>query len=106
MDLNQIKLKTIQYFHVLQENGIRPDLIVLFGSYAKRQAKKNSDVDLAVISRDFGKDCIKEGAKANRLLMEVFPEAEVITISLKEYLSKNNISPILYEIKKTGIALI
>ena len=33
----------------------------LFGSYAKGEAKADSDIDLCVISPDFGKDEIEEG---------------------------------------------
>ncbi|MFC1496461.1 nucleotidyltransferase domain-containing protein [Candidatus Margulisiibacteriota bacterium] len=36
-------------------NDIRVDSIILFGSYAKGNAKKNSDIDVAVVSPDFEK---------------------------------------------------
>lgn len=100
MDFFKIKSKTIDYSKVLFKNNIRPDIIILFGSHATGKAKKESDVDLAVVSRDLGKNRIKEGALLNKLLSDVFPEAEVIPISLNEYFSKTSISPILHEIKK------
>ena len=35
------------------ERGITVDLVILFGSYARGAAHEWSDIDLAVISRDF-----------------------------------------------------
>jgi len=104
MDFYQIKRKTIDYYQILLKNNIRPDIIILFGSNAKGNSKKNSDVDLAVVSRDLGK--IKEGAKLNKLLYNVFPEAEVVLIGLDEYFAKDSISPILYEIQTSGVVLL
>ncbi|MFZ4405259.1 MAG: nucleotidyltransferase domain-containing protein [Pseudobdellovibrionaceae bacterium] len=68
MDFYQIKRKTINYYQILFKNNIRPDIIILFGFNAKGNSKKNSDVDLAVVSRDLGKNKIKEGTKLNKLL--------------------------------------
>lgn len=106
MDFSEIKLKTIRFHHELQKNSIKPDIILLFGSYAKNKANSNSDVDLAVVSRNFGKNRIKDGIKINKILFKIFPEAEAIPISLKDYLDPENISPILAEIKKTGIVVL
>ncbi len=37
----------------LEDQGIRVEKIILFGSRAKGTAKPHSDIDLAVVSRDF-----------------------------------------------------
>jgi uncharacterized protein len=37
----------------LQKYGIQPEEIILYGSYAKGNAREDSDIDLVVISRDF-----------------------------------------------------
>ncbi|GEM_PF-1461061 len=106
MDFTEIKIKSIAYAQVLLKNKIHPDVLILFGSHAKKTNKKESDVDIALVSRDFGKNPIKEGAKANRLLWDVFPEAEVVTISLDDYMSHQTESPILSEVLKTGIVIL
>jgi predicted nucleotidyltransferase len=106
MDFSEIKLKVINFDHELRRRNIHPDIILLFGSYAKGTATKHSDVDLAVVSRDFGKNRIKEGIILNKILFKLFPEAEAIPIGLKDFLDKENVSPILSELKKTGIAIL
>jgi predicted nucleotidyltransferase len=106
MDFFKIKLKCIEFRKILLKHKITPDVIILFGSHAQGRANKNSDVDLAIVSRDFNKNKFKMGSKLNRLVYDVLPEAEVIPISLDEYLSTDSISPILYEIKKNGIAVL
>ncbi len=106
MDFSKIKLNVIQFDKELRKINITPDIIILFGSQAKGNASVNSDVDLAVVSRDFGKDRTKNGIKINKILYRIFPEAEAIPISLKDYFDSDNISPILSEIKKSGIAVL
>lgn len=106
MDFSEIKLKIINFDHELRRKNIRPDIILLFGSHAKGTAKKDSDIDLAVVSRDFGKNRLKEGILLNKILYKLFPEAEAIPISLKDFFDKENVSPILSEIKKTGIPIL
>lgn len=49
-DAEKIVLK---YVAALIQNGIRPERILLFGSYARGNANRWSDIDLAVISKDF-----------------------------------------------------
>ena len=45
-----------KYYQRLLEKGIKVEKIILFGSYAKGSAKEWSDLDLCVVSKDFGKD--------------------------------------------------
>lgn len=43
----------LTYVAALIQHGIRPERILLFGSYARGNATQWSDIDLAVISKDF-----------------------------------------------------
>jgi len=54
--LNEIE----DYIKVLIKNKINPEKIILYGSYAKGKAHQYSDIDIAVISDQFGKDEIEE----------------------------------------------
>ena len=38
----------------LEEEGLRVAKIILFGSYAREQATEESDIDVAIVSDDFG----------------------------------------------------
>lgn len=106
MDFRTVKEKLINYYLALRANGVCVDLIILFGSYATGEARKNSDIDVAVISRNFGKNRFNEGLKINRIASEVDSHIEAIPISLKEYFDPHSISPILYEIKTKGVPIL
>jgi uncharacterized protein len=86
----------------MRQKGYVLDGAILFGSWAKGTAHKQSDIDLAILSRDFGKDRFEEGAMLNALLFKILPMSEAVPVSLVDYLDPMNISPILHEIKTTG----
>ncbi|HAG07994.1 MAG TPA: DNA polymerase beta [Desulfotomaculum sp.] len=59
--------------HCLREKGLSITKIILFGSYSKEKATEESDIDIAVISRDFeGKDIFERA--------ELTKEPEIMTI--------------------------
>ncbi|MBF0205413.1 MAG: nucleotidyltransferase domain-containing protein [Oligoflexia bacterium] len=105
MDIGEIKLKSLELRKLLKRNNIRPDMIILFGSHANGTAREDSDIDVAIVSRDLGKNRFKEGSFLNLLASQIDPIMEVIPIGLKQYLDNENISPILYEVKNKGIVL-
>ncbi len=104
--IGEIKEKVIHLRSKLLEHQINVSLIVLFGSYAQDQQKKESDIDIAVVSLDFGKDRIEEGALLNLLASDIDPRMELIPISVNDYLSETSSSPLLYSIKTEGIPLL
>ena len=58
---------TRRYFHVLSRAGIDVEKMLVFGSQAKGTAHLGSDIDIAVISKKFGKDYSKERVRLMRL---------------------------------------
>ena len=106
MDIRKIKELTVSYRSLLKQNNITPQIIILYGSYATNTQTEDSDIDLAVVSRDFGKDRFKESALLNRLANKINSKLEVIPIGLKSYFDPMNISPILDQIKKHGTPLL
>lgn len=62
-----------RYKQELQKLNINPEKIILFGSYAEGKQRKDSDIDLIVISNDFQKLNLRErlellGLAAGRIL--------------------------------------
>jgi len=51
MSANEVKKIIKNYAQVLRDNGFLFSSIYLFGSYASGKADKNSDIDVAVISK-------------------------------------------------------
>src|SRR3989339_1505973 len=51
---SQIKNIISQYKSELKKNQINPSKIILYGSYAYGQPNQWSDIDIAIIAKDFG----------------------------------------------------
>ena len=53
----KIDLKEIikKYVQELKKRGIKPEQIILYGSYAKGKPHKGSDIDLVIVSSDLSK---------------------------------------------------
>ena len=75
--------------------------VILFGSYAKGNAHPYSDIDIAIVSKFFGKDDFKEMSKLNALTYGVDTRIEVHPISSTNF--SNSVSPFILEVKKYGI---
>lgn len=88
----------------LGKEGIRIDKIILYGSHAKGKARLDSDIDVAVVSRDFGKDRTEEGMLLFRIAGEIDTRIEPVPISLESYKNDTWI-PLIYEIRTKGIEL-
>jgi len=62
-----------KYKQELEKLGIKPEKIILYGSYAKGSPRQDSDIDLIVISEDFKNLNLRErleilGLAAGRIL--------------------------------------
>jgi len=85
----------------LKKRGISVDHIILYGSYASGRVRPDSDIDVAVVSRDFGKDIVEEGMRLFRIAGEINSRLEPVPIALKAYQNDTWI-PLIYEIRKKG----
>ena len=98
-------IKITKKFHeMLKKNGINVKKIILFGSYAIGKSRKDSDIDLAVVSSDFGIDRYEEGTKLFKIACKVDPRIEPVPLSMKSYL-KDTWLPLIYEIRTKGIEI-
>lgn len=86
-----------RYFKVLTDHGIKVNKIILFGSYAKNKAKPWSDVDICVVSKQFGKDGYDEMVRLNQLTIDVDTMLEVHPYHPKDL--DDPYDPLAYEIK-------
>jgi predicted nucleotidyltransferase len=98
-------IKTIKKFvKALKQEGIPVDRVILYGSYAKEKTRPDSDIDVAVISKNFGKDRVEEGMTLFRIAGKIDPRLEPIPISSESYQNDTWV-PLIYEIKEKGIEL-
>ena len=104
MDKNQA-LKIIEMFvKRLRQEGISVDRVILYGSYAAEKGGRDSDIDVAIVSRDFGKDRVEEGMVLYRIAGKVDPRLEPVPISVEDY-ENDTWVPLIYEIKAKGLEM-
>lgn len=95
-------LKIIKKFiKALKFNGINIDQVILYGSYAKGNTRPDSDIDVAIVSKDFGRDRVEEGMMLFRIAGTIDPRLEPVPISREAYI-KDLWNPLIYEIRKRG----
>lgn len=65
-----------RYGQALKKAGIPVEQIILFGSYAKGNPRPWSDLDLCVVSKNFGCDSFLEMVKLSKIAHKVEPLIE------------------------------
>ena len=99
-----VMTKLKRFYKAIEENGIRVNKIILYGSHASGKFHKDSDIDVAVISPDFGKDRFEEGVKLRRIAGKIDYLIEPVPLSTKSY-KKDTWVPLIYEIRTKGIEI-
>lgn len=94
------------YKRRLQERGVRVSRLVLFGSSASGTADEGSDVDVAVVSKDFcGKNVFERSRLAGPAELETIRRfqvpMDVLLMTPEEYESES--SPIAHAVQSGGV---
>lgn len=92
------------FVSALRSSGMLFDKIILFGSYIKGTADEWSDIDLAVVSTEFGKDKFEEKIALARIAYKIDPRLEIHPVNSYEY-ENEDWRTIIHEIKTTGIEI-
>lgn len=98
-DLNLIN----KYISLLKQKGIKVSQVILFGSHAKGNAKPDSDIDIAVISSQFGRNNLKEMMLLRKLALEIDSHIEPLPFTPQDL--EDRYSTLSQEIKKYGVLL-
>jgi len=94
-------LETVKdYLHLLKKEGLGVEKGIIFGSRAKGTAKDYSDIDLCVVSPEFGADPIAETVRLKSLTWDIDPSIEVVPYSPADLAVEED--PLAYEITKYG----
>ena len=93
----------LKFRKLLEEEGTPVEKLILFGSYARGKANKESDIDLCIISSKFGKDTTDELQFLLKKTRRIDTRIEPIPVSPQEY--RNHDSPLIIEIRKFGIEI-
>lgn len=95
-----VKDEIDRFVNLLQKEHIKISKVFLFGSFAKGKQKVYSDIDIAVVSPNFGKNTHKEMMFLVNLSSQVSNRIEAIPVAEKDMLMKYH--PLIGEIKKYG----
>lgn len=94
-----------EYKKNLKQNNIPWEKMIIFGSYAKGTQHKWSDIDLAVVSKSFGKDLHSEYTKLYNLVPDTTDNASIEPHPINPQDLKNPYLSLSKEILQHGIAL-
>ena len=100
---NDIQDKVLQFGRMLKQKGILVNKLLIFGSYAKGKASSYSDIDVCVVSENFGKDPIEEMQYLFKERRNIDNRIEPHPASLEEYNLTE--SSLMWEIRKYGLEL-
>ena len=99
----EVEKIVLEYKELLREEKIEFDKIYLFGSYAKNNQRDWSDIDVAIVSKKFGKDLFDEQILLDRIADKVNYAIEPHPFHPRDL--KNKWSSLALEIEKYGKVL-
>ena len=63
MDKKHVEIIVKNYLRILHDNNIAVERAILYGSQTCGSANQDSDIDIVIVSKDFGRDYIKEAVR-------------------------------------------
>jgi predicted nucleotidyltransferase len=101
-DIDKIKLIIQEYIKLLEQNSISVEKLYLFGSYAQGTANEHSDIDIAIVSRDFKGDRFLDRRLIVPLRRQIDRRLEPMPFRSRDFQKSN---PLALEIMENGIEL-
>lgn len=92
-----------RYLDAVKDSGISVDKAYLFGSFAKGRTWEGSDVDVCIVSPQFGVNYQEEKSKLNKLALKIDPRIEPVLFSPSDF--GNKYDPLVAEIKRFGVQI-
>ncbi|HCM81859.1 MAG: nucleotidyltransferase [Microgenomates group bacterium GW2011_GWC1_43_11] len=93
-----------RYVARIREAGIPIEKVILFGSHARGTAKPESDIDLCVVSSQFGRDYHTSMVQLRILLSDIDRAVDVVPYTPEDLLDKYD--PLAHEIRRYGIPVL
>lgn len=92
-----------KYVYLLKQKGIKVSKVILFGSHAKGMATPDSNIDIAVISSQFGQNNLTEMMFLRKLALKIDLHIEPLPFSPQDM--EDRYSTLTQEIKKYGVLI-
>ena len=93
-----------RYIALLQANGINIQKAFLYGSFARNEQSKESDIDVMLISDQFETAAMEVRARPWQYTRKVDSRIEPFSIGYKTFFSDDD-SALVSEVKKEGIEI-
>jgi predicted nucleotidyltransferase len=93
--------KVDKFARMVEQQGISVSKIILFGSYAKGETHADSDIDVAVVSTQFGRDAAEEMMMLRKIALKVDSHIEPVPLTPEDL--NDNFSTLAQEIRRYGI---
>jgi predicted nucleotidyltransferase len=92
MDKSTVLEIIFRFRKAIEFKGIRVNKVVLFGSYARGTYREESDIDIAVISKDFaGKDYWERIEILSDAIYDLFEPIEALAVTPDEWEKKESL---------------
>jgi predicted nucleotidyltransferase len=98
----RVLTKVRLYLEKLRKSGITISKAYIFGSYAKGQADRWSDIDIAIVSPQIGEDRFEERVRLTRMAISVDDRLEPLPFNPETF---NDDDPFVKKIKNEGLAV-
>lgn len=95
--------QTKAFLKSAKKNGITIQNAILFGSYVKGKARSNSDIDLCIVSKNFGKSYHDESVALLKIAHQFEIPMDVIPYTPFDF--KNKYDPLVHEIQTHGVVI-
>ncbi len=92
------------YLYLLESSGIPIEIAYLYGSYARNEANKNSDIDVMLVSDFFDTDDVYILSKPWNYTTNIDYRIEPVAISSKRF-KTDDVSPLLEMVRREGIEI-
>ena len=99
----KVRKQISAYLYLLKKEGIKVEKAIVFGSRAKGTAKFWSDIDICLVSKQFGKDFFEEGLTLSRLARQVDVLIEPHLYRPTDF--KEKYDPLAAEVRRHGIVV-
>lgn len=81
----QVEIVVKDYLRTLRNNKIAVEKAILYGSQSSNTAHQDSDIDIVIVSEEFGRDYIKEAVQLKLLALEINPDIAPRPYSIEDY---------------------
>ena len=103
-EIESVVFKKVQSFlEKLRLTGFHISKAYIFGSYAKGQVDKWSDIDVAIISPQISNDRFEERIRLTELAITIDDRIEPLPFNLDSF---SDDDPFVWQIKKEGLVIV